>query len=417
MLTQAMLAFGLLAPIPVDNVLGHLTAFQAIADSNGGSRVAGQPGHDASARYVASRLREAGYTVDLQPFTFDFYREIAPAALEGRSRFRGVSAMRFSGSGDVTARPQRAGLGCAAGDYRRFVKGRIAVVERGSCAFAVKAREAVAAGAAALVVVNQKGPFKGNANRPQPIPVLAVGRKAGARAARLRRVRVVTKTESGTRSTYNVIAERAAARPGGKVVMAGAHLDSRPEGPGINDNGSGSAAILELALRMAHERLPTAVRFAWWSAEEEGLFGSKHYVAKLTPEERQNIEVYLNFDMIASRNHTYGVYKGAGERFFARYFSRRRLPYHVTDLNGASDYAPFSAADIAVGGLFTGGREAKTKAESVLYGGTAGQPKDACYHKACDTLANVDRRVLEVTVNAIAEVVARYVSCVPCRVN
>ncbi|WP_219472302.1 M28 family peptidase [Nonomuraea rhizosphaerae] len=423
MLTHTTLVLGLLAtpvpvdPIPVENVLTHLRAFQATADTHGGSRVAGRPGHDASARYVAARLREAGYTVELQPFTFDFYREVAPAALSGRHRFRGVSTMHFSGSGDVTGRPRRAGLGCAEQDYRRFVRGRIAVVRRGSCSFEVKAQQAVKAGATALIVVDQKGPFKGNANRPQPIPVLAVGKEVGARVAGLRRVRVVTRTESETRRTYNVIAQTPGARPDGKVVMVGAHLDSRFEGPGINDNGTGAAAILELALRMAGARPATAVRFAWWSAEEEGLYGSKHYVAKLTPQERQSIEVYLNVDMIGSRNHTYGVYKGASERFFARYFSRLHLPYHTADLNGASDYAPFSDADVQVGGLFTGGKEAKTKAEAILYGGTAGKPKDPCYHKACDTMANVDHEVLAVSTGAIAEVVARYVSCAPCRVN
>ena len=62
------------------------------------------------------------------------------------------------------------------------------------------------------------------------------------------------------------------------VVMAGAHLDSVQDGPGINDNGTGSAALLETAIQMAKVKPNNTVRFAWWGAEESGLLGSEHYV-------------------------------------------------------------------------------------------------------------------------------------------
>ncbi|MFE0151571.1 M28 family peptidase [Nonomuraea sp. NPDC059007] len=428
MITHTMLILALAAPgeplvdaVKVDNVLGHLQAFQAIADAHAGTRAAGTPGYDASAAYVAARLRDAGYTVRLQPFAFDFYRELAPAVVEGGGRrLTGVTTLRYSGGGDVHAAPQEAGEGCAARDFKGFRAGRIAVTRRGTCMFAVKARNAAAAGAKALIVVDQKGSFAGSAGTPQPIPVVGVPPEAGAQVTKLKRVRVTTKTVSEEHITHNVLAET---RGTGRAVMVGAHLDSTLDGPGINDNGSGSAAILEIALRAARTPLRQPVRFAWWGAEEVGLLGSGHYVRSLPETERKKIEAYLNLDMIASPNHTFAIFDGddsertgagAGpkgsarvERAFQRYFRERGLPFRAADLTGRSDYGPFVAAGIASGGLFTGGEEKKTEKEAGLFGGTAGQPLDKCYHQACDTLRNISVKALEVTADAVAAVVSR----------
>ncbi|WP_181019958.1 M20/M25/M40 family metallo-hydrolase [Nonomuraea typhae] len=357
----------------------------------------------------------------VQPFAFDFYRELAPAVLEGGRRFPGVSTLRFSGSGEVNARPQAAGAGCVGRDFRDFPAGRIAVVQRGTCTFAVKAGNAVDAGAAALIVVDQKGPFEGSAGVPQPIPVVGVPGEVGTEVSALKRVRLVTRTQSEQRITHNVLAET---RGTGRVVMVGAHLDSTQHGPGINDNGSGSAAILELALRAAKpgSALRRPVRFAWWGAEELGLLGSTHYVHNLPETERKRIGAYLNLDMIASPNHTFGVFdgddserRGAGpgpqgsarvERAFERFFRGRALPFQPVDFTGRSDYAPFAAAGIPAGGLFTGSQAKKTGKEAQVFGGTAGRPLDACYHLACDTLENVNTEALEVTADAVAAAVS-----------
>ncbi|MEU6999936.1 M28 family metallopeptidase [Nonomuraea sp. NPDC046570] len=431
MITHTLLLLALAAPgsplvdaVSGENALHHLRAFQAIADAHGGNRAAGTPGHDASAAYVADRLREAGYEVEMQPFTFDFYRELEPArVLSGRHVQQEVTTLAYSGSGKVRARPQRVGRGCADADFKRFVPRRIAVVQRGVCSFAVKTANAVQAGARAVVVVNQDGPFRGTLGKPQRVPVVGVPAKAGKRIGHAGRVTVQTKTSSETRTTHNVIAQTRAGSTH-DVVMVGAHLDSVLEGPGINDNGSGSAAVLEIALQTAKFTPQRAVRFAWWGAEEEGLLGSTHYVKNLSAAQRADIEVYLNLDMVASTNHIYGIYDGddsdkmgAGpgpegsakvEKAFERFYQGRGLPYRGTDFDGRSDYGPFIAAGIAAGGLFTGAEAVKTPEEAKLFGGTAGAPYDPCYHKACDDLRNVNSHVLDINTDAVAAVVAEY---------
>ncbi|MFI6324214.1 M28 family metallopeptidase [Nonomuraea sp. NPDC050556] len=420
MLTHALLALALLTPgdllveaVSTENVLGHLQALQAIADANDGNRAAGTSGYDASADYVAAKLRRAGYQVTMQPFEFPFFRELAPASLG--------TTLIYSGSGDVTSAPQRAGTGCTAGEFKGFAKGRIALVKRGECSFATKADAAVEAGAAAVVVVNKRGPFMGSLDGPVSIPVVGVDAKDGTRVAKLDQVRVFTKTISEMRTTHNVIADR----PGkGKVVMVGAHLDSVQDGPGINDNGSGSAATLEIALQAARLHPSRPVRFAWWGAEEEGLLGSTHYVASLSEEERARIKLYLNLDMVASPNATFGIYDGddsdktgAGpgpkgsariERAFEKYFTRQGLPYMGTDFTGRSDYGPFIEAGIPSGGLFTGAEEEKTHEEAKKFGGAAGNPQDGCYHQACDTIQNVDEEVLGVMTEATASALETF---------
>ncbi|MFI5782180.1 M28 family peptidase [Nocardia sp. NPDC051570] len=187
-------------------------------------------------------------------------------------------------------------------------------------------------------------------------------------------------------------------------------------GPGINDNGSGSAGLLEVALQMA--RIPTKnkVRFAWWSAEELGLLGSQHYVASLSEADRARIGLYVNFDMIASPNFSYMIYDGgqgpAGsvelEKRFAHYFDLLRLPHVPAALDGRSDYGPFMASGIPVGGLFTGAEGIKTAEEATMFGGQADKPYDACYHGPCDTIDNIDDKALSVNTGAIAYTVGTY---------
>lgn len=431
MVTQALLVLALLSPngspndrlvdaISTDKVLGHLQALQAIADAHDGNRSAGTPGYDASADYVAGKLRSAGYAVELQPFTFPFFRELAPASI---GAFEDVTTMTYSASGDITAAPQRAGNGCTAKAYKGFARGRVALVERGKCSFGTKADVAVKAGAGALVVFDKAGPFNGNLAEPKRIPAVGVSGAVGAKVAALKQVRVFTRTISEMRTTHNVIAQTRGSGKG-RVVMAGAHLDSVQEGPGLNDNGSGSAAILEIALQTARLHPDRPVRFAWWGAEEEGLLGSKAYVAKLSAQERKKIKLYLNLDMIASPNPVFGIYdgddsdqvgsgpgpKGSGkiEHAFERYFDGRGLPYQGADFTGRSDYGPFIEAGIPAGGLFTGAEDSMTAAEAKKYGGAAGTPNDVCYHQACDTVQNIDERALDAMTRATASVIEKF---------
>ncbi|MEV0589280.1 M28 family peptidase [Nonomuraea sp. NPDC050310] len=229
---------------------------------------------------------------------------------------------------------------------------------------------------------------------------------------------------------YNVLADW----PGGNpddILMVGAHLDSVSAGPGINDNGSGSAAILETALEVARQSLQPAkhLRFAWWGAEELGLRGSQYYVTNLAATERAKIKGYLNFDMVGSPNAGYFVYDGdnsdgvgsgpgpAGsaqlEQVLQSYFTSIGVPTRGTDFDGRSDYGPFISRGIPAGGTFTGAEGIKSSAQAQLWGGTAGQAFDVCYHRACDTTANINDTALDRNADAIAHAVWTISTAVP----
>ncbi|MCZ4602493.1 M28 family metallopeptidase [Streptomyces sp. Lzd4kr] len=212
-------------------------------------------------------------------------------------------------------------------------------------------------------------------------------------------------TSSG-RTGYNLIADW----PGGdanQVVMAGSHLDSVTSGPGINDNGSGSAAVLETALAVSRAGYhPTKhLRFAWWGAEELGLVGSRYYVNNLSSANRAKISGYLNFDMIGSPNPGYFVYDDdpAIEKTFKDYYAGLGVATEIeTEGDGRSDHAPFKSAGVPVGGLFTGASRTKTSAQVTKWGGTAGQSFDRCYHSSCDTTSNINDTALDRNSDAVA---------------
>jgi hypothetical protein len=211
-------------------------------------------------------------------------------------------------------------------------------------------------------------------------------------------------------STWNVFAETQEGSPN-NVIMVGAHLDSVAAGPGIQDNGSGSAAILEVAEQMAKVKPRSKVRFAWWGAEESGLLGSMHYVDNLTQEEKDNIAMYLNFDMIGSPNFVRFIYNGVGvpcaiQSFFEGFYAHRDLAYElIASTAFSSAHQTFINAGIPSGGLFTGAEVIKTPEQAAIFGGTAGDQYDPCYHLACDTFDNVSLMVLDQNADAIAAAV------------
>ena len=210
----------------------------------------------------------------------------------------------------------------------------------------------------------------------------------------------------GGATSWNLIADW----PGGDashVVMVGAHLDSVTAGPGINDDGSGSAGILETALAVSRAALQPAkhLRFGWWGTEEAGMVGSRNYVNGLAAAERSKIDAYLNFDMIGSPNPGYFVYDddAALDQLFRGYFAGIGVATEPeTEGDGRSDHAPFQSAGIPVGGLFSGADYIKTTAQAATWGGTSGRAFDACYHASCDTSANINDTVLDRMSDAIA---------------
>jgi aminopeptidase S len=219
-------------------------------------------------------------------------------------------------------------------------------------------------------------------------------------------------TSAGT--SYNVIAEW----PHGDanhVVMTGSHLDSVSAGPGINDNGSGSAGVLEAALAYAasSQSPRNRLRFGFWGSEELGLLGSKYYVNNLPAAERDKIELYLNFDMIASPNPGYFVYDdnpaGNGARDdLVSYFTSKNVQTEFIDVQGRSDHAAFRSLGIPTAGTFSGAEEIKTPAQAAKWGGTANKAFDACYHRSCDTIGNLDLTSLDRQIDAIGHMVWNY---------
>lgn len=433
--------------VTVKGVRQHLNAFQAIADANGDTRASGTPGYAASKDYVVKRLRGAGYKPTVERFTFPFFSEeseaelsrVAPGA-EDYASPADFATMTYSGSGEVSApvtvvdtqltRTATSTSGCEPADFVGFPAGDIALLQRGTCDFATKAANAEKAGASAALIFNRgiapdDTTLNGTLGNPGiDIPVLGLSYDAGVELAQAgTEARVKTDTVSEVRSTFNVFAETRRGDPG-RVVMAGAHLDSVPEGPGINDNGSGSATILEVAEELAKKKnVKKQVRFAWWGAEELGLLGAYDYVDGLVadnPEALEDIEAYLNFDMVGSPNFVRFVYDGDNslgtgvdgpegsaqiEDLFVSYFKSRKLATDPTAFDGRSDYGPFIENGVAAGGLFTGAEDVKTERQARIYGGTAGKAYDECYHQACDDIDNISVQALDQMSDAVAHAV------------
>jgi Zn-dependent M28 family amino/carboxypeptidase len=427
--------------VTVSGILQHERVFQRIANKNDGTRASGTPGFDASANYVVKKLRKAGYKVKRQTFTFPFFDELAPAKLSELSpKPKDIAAATFtySGSGTVegqviptndivippSAQPSSTS-GCEASDFPAPPSGpAIALIQRGTCTFEDKVKNAKAAGYEAVIIFNegQEGRqelLEGTLGTPQSTPTIGISfadgealyteAKAGTVTAR-----VVTSTVNENRQTQNIIGNSPKGKIKGQTIVVGAHLDSVTAGPGINDNGSGSATILEIAEQLAKlkytKKLQRQVRFAFWGAEEPGLLGSQHYVDSLSDTQLHKIYANLNFDMVGSPNYVRFVYDGDGsadpnaeagppgsgniEKIFTDYFKSQKLASEPTAFDGRSDYGPFVEAGIPAGGLFSGAEEIKTDEEAAIYGGTAGKAYDECYHKACDTIKNLNTKAL-----------------------
>lgn len=447
---------GLTEAVTVNGILQHQRQFQAIADRHGGNRASGLPGYTASADYVAKKLRAAGYTVKRQKFTFPFFRETAPTTLTQLTPVEQeleTAIFTYSGGGDVTgtivptndliipATPEPSSTsGCEASDFQPApAEPSIALIQRGACDFAVKAANAAAAGYDAVIIFNEGNPGRtdlavGTLGAPVDIPVVGLSyADAVALVEQMETGEVTARVQTSVevdleRETENVIADSPTSgkvKNADQVVVVGAHLDSVTEGPGINDNGSGSSAILEIAEEMAElkltKKLQRPVRFAFWGAEEAGLLGSEHYVTTLSDANRAKIYANLNFDMLGSPNYVRFVYDGDGsnggesgppgsaqiEGVFTSYFDSKGLASEPTDFDGRSDYGPFIAAGIPAGGLFSGAEGVKTPEEAVVYGGTAGEAYDPCYHAACDTIVNLSTSALQELGDAAAH--ATYV--------
>jgi Zn-dependent M28 family amino/carboxypeptidase len=445
----------------------HTQALQLIADENGGNRASGFQGYGGSLQYVLTRLRDAGYSPTVQVFDFVTFEETADPVFAEISPNAKVYApnvefitMNYSASGDtgeatITAvdlnlsadRAQRVSTsGCEAADFAGFTAGNIALMQRGTCPFALKVTNAQAAGAVGAIIFNS-GTTAGNDGviagtlgetaqdgLPDPpdvtIPAVGISYAEGDRLANEADPttgQIVVQAKSDRRKSTNVLADTRSGNPD-NVTIVGSHLDSVTEGPGINDNGSGSAFNLELALQIAKNKIRTEnrIRFAWWGAEESGLVGATRYVAAISDEEFAKIVANLNFDMLASPNHGKFVYDGNFsdtpppatapnvnpgaayvESVFLKYFASQRIPVEPTAFDGRSDYKPFQDNGVAAGGLFSGAEVAKTPAQVAKWGGLPDVAFDPNYHQAGDTIDNLDLRGWEQLADAGADALAR----------
>lgn len=367
------------APPPLDtdirapDVFEHLQALQRIADRNEGNRAAGTDGDRETAEYIAAQLRRSGWSVRFETVRFPFFQEVGTPTVTGLRRGRDFEVLEYSPGGDVTARVRPLDdQGCEPAALGPVEEGDIVLLARGRCTFRRKAQNAEKAGARVLLVVDREAdePTPATLGRPAGagIPVISVTSDAATELARAQgEITVRVKTESEERETRNVIAET---RPSATTVMAGGHLDSVEEGPGVNDNASGVAALLEVAERTSDR---SGLRLGFWAAEELGLYGSTEYVDGLDDDERRALTVYLNVDMVGSPRPRPQVYDTDDE---IERVLRRAFPGEEgeTTLGASGDHAPFGDATIPVGGLFTG----------------ASARTDPCYHRRCDTARSAD---------------------------
>ncbi|XP_065909790.1 aminopeptidase-like [Dysidea avara] len=433
----------------VNNALETLKQLQYIANDFDPPSRSVQSGYNKSAEYIKEQLESAGYNVTLQHFEVPVYTNLA----EGQAVFTAnysdlaftwtflegseYAVMSYSGSGTVDGSLQLVnGTACAEGDFTDFIAGSVALLDYSNteCSLYDKASNAVDAGASAIVMMRDEntassGPptsriFGGGPEDTVSVPVLGSTYQLGQKLLDLivlsqytLEVHIETSTSVTIATTYNVLASTTHGKED-SIIVFGSHLDSVPAGPGINDNGSGSAGNLEIALALARNNLrpKNKVMFAFWGAEELGLLGSIYYVNNLSDEEKENIALNLNFDMIASPNYVRGVYNGSMadeeirtqcetiQRLFEQRFIQKDARYSIFPFTGRSDYGSFIDPEISIpaGALATGSNSIKTEEERVIYGGFANVALDTCYHQACDTVDNIDEQVYEEMMDAAA---------------
>ena len=430
--TATLDAAALVGAITEAGLRSHLDTLAELSTASNGFRAVGTHGFDAAADLVADELRAVGWQVTEDEFTMPSFVDLGGSSLvvPGGSFGAGdLAPLIFAPAGDVTGpvvaidwdpdAREPTGLGCSAADYADVQEGAIVLVRSGPC----RRRDAILAAqsrGAAAFVAGYPSADSGKVLRPTlidpnglEIPAAAASRPAGdalaAVAAAGGTARLVTKAETASAATRSVIAELPGSDPG-VVIMLGAHLDSVVDGPGINDNASGVAALLEIAraLRGSHPR--ATIRLAFWTGEELGLHGSSRYVTGRSKEDLDAIAAYLNADMLASPNGFTGVYDWVGAPAGSAAISelmtaavKRAGGVAVTVPLGGSDHLPFDQAGIPIGGVHSGASEPLSEKDANP-GSLVGKPADPCYHQACDDASNVNLRLLRVLTAALADV-------------
>lgn len=317
-------------------------------------------------------------------------------------------------------------FGCSLDDFPRFTPGSIVLIERGECAFGVKSANAGLSGAQGAILYD-KDPLHGTLGTPTGDEVASVSITTEDAQPYIDQLKSNSTTPIDvtlyvdsyvkTIKTINIVAETTFGDHD-NVVFLGGHSDSVTEGPGINDDGSGSISLLEVAQQLTKFKTTNAVRFAWWAAEEEGLLGSDYYASSLSPEENSKIRLFMDYDMMASPNYEYQIYdannvdhpdgSGTLKDLYIDWYTSHGLNYSLIVLDGRSDYVGFLDHGIPSGGIATGAEGVKTEEGVEKFGGKAGEWFDQCYHQLCDDLTNVDYEAWIINTKLIAHSVAVY---------
>ena len=457
-----MAASDLVGCITQDALWVHMTSFQQIADANPGSdghpsRNSGEPGYLASVNYAANLLQAAGYRVTIQQYNYAYngyssvplLSEVSPTATSF-AYGPDFNITTNSGNGDVTAQIQLAGgivipapatlnsssSGCTSAAFTGFVAGRIALVQRGTCTFAVKVSLAFAAGASGVILFNEGSTGEtaatscGGLTNPG-VPVVCVASYAagvtlynqaqlGATTARIR-----IQPLSDTRPDYNLIADS----PYGDtthVVVVDAHLDAI-YGAGMLDNASGSATILEIALKMAATHTTNQLRYIWFGGEETGLHGSIYYTRALSAGDLSRIVFDVDADVTATPNYVYAIADPAngccgnvatasqvGNNYFSSYFTAAGLPFDDWNNIGTDSYS-FAQVGVPNTGILTAQDCCKSAVDVAKFGGFTGNYEGnvpstdgGCVDRPflwCDNLSNNDPVILTTVSKAFASVV------------
>ncbi|KAJ3268947.1 hypothetical protein HDV01_002086 [Terramyces sp. JEL0728] len=416
-------------PVPsTENVIHHLKNLEKLAGKHDNSRSVAN-GHAASVDYVVAALAQLNetFTYHIQEVSINVQVDSEPPLFLIKTSKTGnitfeprIDVATYPGSGSVILDKVAVKFISGCSVNQKFQKDWIAAIDTSlslPCSVCQRLIESIDAGARGVVLFNKPGNTKGYPHALPPQP----GRcgRDPENHAKIQKIGAVqlsdyaafqflsqyasypdTKASLTVQSVYrefiskNVIADSIQGNPD-SVVVFGSHLDSVPAGPGVNDDGSGAMATLELA-NYFHQYLAKKtvqkLRFTWWTGEEIGLLGSVHYVNDLkqhNPSELSNIVLNIDTDMIASPNYVRGVWSGNNLKepalyqkcksihmLFKDYFSAKGLPIVEFEFNGRSDFQPFLDAGIPAGGVITGEDEIKTVEQAQLFGGVSGMDCD-----------------------------------------
>ncbi|RLV92990.1 Aminopeptidase Y [Spathaspora sp. JA1] len=398
------------------------------------TRVIGSPGHTNTIKYIIEELKKLGgyYTIKTQKLNIITYNINSLSLSIGGDKpksLRGLSATPPTPGG----KPVNGNLvlvdnfGCSLKDFPSFAKDNIVLIKRGKCSFEDKSSNSGLSGAKGMIVYGT-GSSDGltlSITTGKQIPSVSTSQSDVQKyidklsSNPQHQFKTTLKVDSFIKNitTQNVIAETVFGDHD-NVVALGAHSDSVAEGPGINDDGSGTISLLEVAKQLSKFKIKNAVRFAWFTAEEVGLIGSTYYADSLSSKENSKVRLFMDYDMIASPNFEYQIYDANNERHpdgsgnlkqvYIDWYVKHGLNFTFIPFNGRSDYRGFINNGIPAGGIFTGAEGVKNEKSKVMFGGKAGAPLDPCYHLLCDDVTNVDYPAWVINTKLIAHSVAVY---------